>query len=292
MRGATGGVVIDEHRHIGYASSRPARLAEDIVRELDQLGVGHAVIVAGDAKPATREEELAEEKDTYPIVEEYLHTGRLTPDIECLHRQVCDQSLVFKALKARNGRLLGGYILNPWLVGAEFDRAREAVREYGLRYIKLHPWMHAFAPDDRTVMGPVVELALELDVPLWVHASYGPGTEPERIARLAKEFPAAKVIMGHACCGGDAEKVAEIVRAHESLWVDLAEATEQAMRRVIEAVPEDRTMLASDDPWGFPLETFSLQAQMEKVRSATEGKPHLRRRIMGENAAQLLKIGR
>lgn len=283
--------VIDEHRHIGYAASRPTRAAADIVAEMDRLGVDHAVIVAGAAKPLTREEELAAETDTYAIVEEYLQTGESNACIERLQRETVDQSLVFEALKTGAGRLFGGYILNPWLLDTEFDSARRAVREFGLRYIKLHPWGNAFAADDRNVMEPVVELGSELDVPLWFHTGYGPGTEPERVGALADAFPRVRLIMGHACVCGRPDAVADIVRSHENLWMDLADAGDDAMRTVINGAPEDRIMLASDDPWGFPLDRFCLAAQIERVLRVARGQTRLKRKILGGNAAQLLKIG-
>jgi predicted TIM-barrel fold metal-dependent hydrolase len=283
-------MIIDEHRHIGYAASHPARTAEDIVAELDELHVDCAVIVAGEKKPLTREEELASDEDTGPAVEEYLQTGLMTDQIASLHQQVYDQSMVFDAVEAHKGRLFGGYILNPWLVDTEFDKAREAIKKYGLRYIKLHPWTNAFAPDNKDVMGPVVDLAVEFDLPLWFHTSYGPGTEPERMARLAETFPKVRVILGHGLCGSDGAKVAAIVESHEDIWVDFALASEEAMRKVIQVAPEDRMMLASDDPWGLP--SNSLSAQIEKSLRVTEARPRLRTKIMGGNAMGLLKICR
>jgi predicted TIM-barrel fold metal-dependent hydrolase len=284
------GIVIDEHRHIGYAASRPARTAADIVAELDRLGVQCAVVIAGAARPATRDEELAADEDTSGLVEEYLRTGATTPRIEQFHRHVYDQSLVFEAVAAHPGRLIGAYILNPWLGDAGSRAAREAVEGYGFRYLKLHPWTHAFAPDDLRVMGPVAELALQLDVPLWFHTSYGPGAEPERPAQLAAHFPRLPIIMGHVLCGGRAGEVAALMQAQANLWADLAEASEDAMRALLAGAPAGRIMLASDDPWGFPLAEFSLEAQIGKVKRVTAGRPELRRAILGGNAAGLLRL--
>jgi len=285
-------MTIDIHRHVGHAASRTARAAEDIVRELDELRVDCAVLLAGEAQPLMREEELAADADTGPLVEAYLRTGRITEQIERCHCRVCDHSLVFAAVEANPGRLYGGYILNPWLVDSEFDRARGAFRQYGLRYIKLHPWVNAFAPDDLKVMGPVADLAAELEVPLWFHTSYGPGSEPERMARLAEAFPEVQVILGHGLCGTDGRRVAGLLTTHGNLWLDVAEATADAIGQVVAAAPGDRIMLASDDPWGMPCHSYSLAAQMVKVLNVTAGKPSLMQAILGRNAARLLKLGR
>jgi predicted TIM-barrel fold metal-dependent hydrolase len=62
------------------------------------------------------------------------------------------------------------------------------------------------------------------------------------------------------------------------------------MRAVIANGPEDRLMMATDDPWGHPYGELSLAGIMKSVQEITAGNERLRRKIMGENATKLLKI--
>jgi len=59
---------------------------------------------------------------------------------------------------------------------------------------------------------------------------------------------------------------------------------------VVQTAPSDRLLLASDDPWGIPFEKMGLGAMMNKIRTVTRDNERLRRKVMGENAAMLLKI--
>lgn len=289
-------MIIDEHRHIGFADSRPERTAEGIVKELDRLDVDCAIIAPGAKrqKQMSREEEIAQTLDIYGIAQRLLESGEVTPEVERLRSISVDNSETLAASKAYPDRLYGCWFLNPWLRD-EYDKGRNAIREDGFKYVKLHPPMHLFAADDAKAMGPVMELARELGVPVWLHSSEGPGAEYWRMVSLAKQFPGVDVIAGHVHCGlGEAEVIA-VARATvdmKNLYIDLADTSLKAMWQSITNASPDRLMLSSDDPWGFPLDEYGLPAMMEKVETLTEGNKDLRRKITGDNAARLLKMSR
>ena len=289
-------MIIDEHRHIGYAdASRPARMTADILRDLDELQVDHAVIAPGQPWPGrmTPDADAVSKLDVFRVGEDCLRTGTVTAEVELLRRQRVDHSEVFDAVSSSGGRLSGCWFLNPWLRETAFAQARAAVREHGFKYIKLHTVCHAFAADDEAVMAPVMDMAVELDVPVWFHTSYGPGCEARRVVDIAARFPGTNVILGHVCCGLDLDAVAWVAQAavkYSNLWIDLAESRLNQIQLVVQAAPADRLLMASDDPWGIPLEEHGLAAMMAKARTATQDNENLRRKMMGENAARLLKI--
>jgi len=289
-------LIIDEHRHIGNCEARGNPTMEEIIADLDRTGADLAVIAPG-SPPADREVSRQEEwdatMDLYKLVGEYLESGVRTPYIEGLQRQTTYHDLVLRAVRESGGRLLGAWWLNPHLGADAFDETRAAVREHGLRYIKLHPPCHAFAADDATVLGPAMELAAELDVPLWVHSSSGPGTEVERLVNLARRFPRNSVIMGHVLSGGllpeeeNAPKVVAAANAAPNLWIDLAGCPFTSMPRVFKEAPQDRIMMGTDSPWHHDT---PLDRMIPAIREATVDDAELGRKIMGGNAARLLKI--
>ncbi len=287
-------MIIDEHRHIGFADSRPERSAADIVRELDELGVDCAIIAPGSKRHdgMSRDLEIEQTLDIYAIGEKLIETGEVTAEVELLRKIPVDDSGSLEASRRYPGRLFGCWFLNPWLA-EEYDLARAAVKQDGFKYIKLHPPMHLFAADDALAMEPVMELAAELDVPVWLHSSSGPGCEYWRMVSLARQFPGVNVIAGHVLCGvpeADALSMARATAELPNLYVDLAEAALDPMSIALTNAAPDRLLMSSDDPWGYPLEEYGLGAMMGKIKSITQDNDELRRKVMGDNAARLLKI--
>ena len=268
----------------------------DILSEMDDLGVDFAVVAPG-GPPAeeevSRQEEWDATMDLYRLVGEYLEGGAKTPYIEGLQRETPYHDVMLEAVRESGGRLLGAWWLNPHLGTEAFNEARGSIREYGLRYIKIHPPCHAFAADDAEVLGPVMELAQELDVPLWFHSSSGPGTEPERLVKLARGFAKNRIIMGHVLTQGicpeaqNTPKVIDAANAAANLWIDLAGCPFTSMPRVFTEAPQDRLMMSTDSPWHHDT---SLDKMIPAVREATADNPVLRGKIMGGNAARLLRI--
>ena len=190
--------IIDEHRHIGLSGSRGNPSINDIIFQLDTFDIDHAILAPGDRprqNAPTPKTELAETTNIYETVRDYLTTGRLTPNIITLQRGEPYHNEVLNAARATDGRLLGCWLLNPHLGEIEFNKVRSAVLDEGFRYIKLHPPHHAFAADNLQLLDPVMTLARQLDVPVWIHSSSGPGTEVTQLARLAAGFPDVNIFI-------------------------------------------------------------------------------------------------
>jgi len=79
----------------------------------------------------------------------------------------------------------------------------KAVKEQGLRGLKLHPDCHSFSPSDREII-PLIKCAAELNVPVLIHSypggmrrGYFRRTVPETIDDLKANVPDATIIIGH-----------------------------------------------------------------------------------------------
>lgn len=284
-------MIIDEHRHVGYCGSNGTRTSGEIIAEMDRLGVDRAVVAPSgmeDKGAITEEEDLERQRALMDVLQRCIEEGYVTPEVEARRRGSIDHSDVLDAVREHGGRLLGCWWLNPWRGEEDLTEACAVVREQGFRYWKVHPMVHAFAADD-AVMHPVMARAAEAGVPVWFHSSYGPGTEIKRIARLARRFPQTQVILGHAGVVALAgrEHAADAVAAAAELsnvWIDLSDCRMEPMRRMIQNGPADRLMLASDDPFG------RLDRQMDQARRIAGQDAALLRKIMGDNAARLLRI--
>ena len=291
-------MIIDEHRHIGLCASRGVIAKEEILHELDRLGVDCAVLAPGqrpvDEDTISLETEVVRTQDAFRLAREYLETGRMTPEAEAAQRDVPYHDDVLDAVRTSSGRLLGCWFVNPRLGREALDEAREAVREFDLRYLKLHPPLHLFVADHVELLGPTAELASELDVPLWFHSNSGPGTEVERLVRFARHFGNVDVIMGHVLSPGlipeetNTPAVIDATNAVPNLWIDLSSCPPTSMRRVLTECPRERLLMATDTPW----HGVSLEDMTRMIREIVDGDDDLRHKAMGENAARLLRIDR
>lgn len=71
-----------------------------------------------------------------------------------------------------------------------------AIAEYGLHGIRLHPWEETFSITDDFVT-PVLENASEHDVPVWVHAGYPGVSHALSIREVVQEFPDVTFVLSH-----------------------------------------------------------------------------------------------
>lgn len=85
--------------------------------------------------------------------------------------------------------------VNPHIGGAA-DEARQMIRSYGFRGIKLHPLLHAFFPN-RPLLDPVMRVAAEEGVPVLLHSGHSMQSLPWQIAEVAEAWPDVSVIMDH-----------------------------------------------------------------------------------------------
>lgn len=100
-------------------------------------------------------------------------------------------------------RLLGFASVNPKASNAR-EVVAHAVRELGLRGLKLHPPLQQFFPDDESVF-PVYEMAAELDIPVVFHVGTTPfgslcrlaHANPILIDEVAVRFPTLRIMLTH-----------------------------------------------------------------------------------------------
>lgn len=75
--------------------------------------------------------------------------------------------------------------------------ARQAIDRYGFCGIKLHPRKESFKITDGTA-NPVLEVAADRDVPVWIHAGYPAVSHSLSIREVANKFPDVTFILTHA----------------------------------------------------------------------------------------------
>ncbi len=158
----------------------------------------------------------------------------------------------------------------------------------GARFIKLHPTVQRFYPDDPAVMD-VYEACRRLGLVVFFHAGRA-GIEPESTHRYAlprhyeaaiASFPDLPFVLGHAGAR-DVAAAVPLARRHRNAWLGVHGQGVTQLHEMLEATGGERMLFGSD--WPF----YHLAATLAKVLIVTEGREAERHAILRGNAERLL----
>ena len=183
------------------------------------------------------------------------------------------------------GRVRGYCYVNPGHRQEALEEIRRCVEDRGFVGIKLYNEYTCTEP----VVFPIVELAIELKVPILQHAGHAhyPFEDQPRIsdgghlAELSHRYPEAKLICAHLCGSGDWEWTVKALRRAPGVFLDTSgsvtdEGTVEMAARVLGA---DRLVFGCD---------MSMTASVGRIRGASRRAPD-RAKILGGNMAKLLQ---
>ncbi|MGD9867140.1 MAG: amidohydrolase family protein [Hyphomicrobiales bacterium] len=246
-------MIIDDHVHVhewSFSPDEDAYHIEHLIGLLDACGIDMAII----------EDSLA-------------YVG---------HDQEHSNDETRKAVEAYPDRLIGFANIKPQLgekrSRQEIDRT---VGEWGFRGIKLHPAVDQF-PANAPMMDPVVQAAIEYDVPLWIHTGHQPYATPIQVGLLADRFPDAKIIVGHM--GHDMFYDAIMAgRRYPSLYFDISQQGRHSFRAACEGLDPERLIFGSDAPYSNPAGPKALVENSSLSRDVKE-------KILGGTVAALIGL--
>lgn len=192
---------------------------------------------------------------------------------------------VAEAMKRDDGRVLGYCYVNPGCGQEALDEIRRCVEQRGFMGIKLYNEYRCTDP----IVFPVVELAVELRVPVLHHAGHGhhpfPGqpniSDGGHLAELGRRYPEARLICAHVGGGGDWEWTIKALRhAGPNVFLDTSGSVtdEGIVEMAAEVLGVDRLLFGCD---------MSMTAGVGKIRAARLDAA-AKRKILGENMKQLL----
>jgi predicted TIM-barrel fold metal-dependent hydrolase len=156
-------------------------------------------------------------------------------------------------MKEYRGRILGYCFVNPGYP----REAREEVRrclDAGMIGVKLY---NAYFLDD-PVHFPIVELTIELGVPILMHAGVSYNADlvreqphlsgPRHFVNLVRRYPEAILIEAHIGGGGDWENVIEGLRAERRVYADTSGSVvdETLLDTAVRELGPDRLLYGND----------------------------------------------
>jgi predicted TIM-barrel fold metal-dependent hydrolase len=172
---------------------------------------------------------------------------------------------VAEAMERFPGRILGYCYVNPGYHAEALDEIRRCVEQRGFIGIKLYNEHRATDP----IVFPVVELAIELGVPILHHAGhlhYFLEAQPKisdggHLAELAQRYPEAILICAHVCGGGDWEWTIKALRQSPTVYLDTSGSVidDGVVEMAVRVLGVDRLLFGCD---------MSMTAGIGRIRSA------------------------
>lgn len=183
------------------------------------------------------------------------------------------------------GRVLGYCYVNPGYGREALEEIRRCVEDRGFIGIKLYNEYTCTEP----VVFPIVELAIELGVPILQHAGhshYFVEDQPRmsdggHIAELARRYPEAMLICAHISGGGDWEWTIKAVRHAPNVLLDTSGSVtdEGTVDMAVAVAGVDRVLFGCDS---------SMTAGIGKIRGANLSARD-KQKILGGNMLRILR---
>lgn len=194
---------------------------------------------------------------------------------------------------------LGFASVDPLKGDAAVSELERAVRQLGLRGLKMHPTAQGFRPDDRRFY-PLWEAAAALRIPVMFHTGttgLGAGmpgggrlklelSRPILLDTVAADFPELQIIAAHPSWPWQQEMLA-IAMHKPNIWIDLSGWSPryfpQELVREIKSRLQDRCLFGTDYPFVPHERWFAAFDELGLEESVKD-------KILKSNAARLLGL--
>jgi predicted TIM-barrel fold metal-dependent hydrolase len=183
------------------------------------------------------------------------------------------------------GRVLAYCYVNPGFKQEALDEIKRCVQDRGFIGVKLYNEYTCTDP----VVFPVVELAIELGVPILHHAGHlliFLDVQPHisdggHLAELGRRYPEARLICAHICGGGDWEWTIKALRHAPNVYLDTSGSVtdEGVVDMAARELGVDRLLFGCD---------MSMTASVGRLRAANLSAAD-KEKILGANLEKLLR---
>jgi hypothetical protein len=237
---------------LGRGGMRATHTVPNLVREMDELGIAHSVLL--------------------PIELPYI-SRNAAHALEAARRQP---------------RMISFGSVHPIVdrVGERLDDQAHG----GARGVKMHPAVQLMAPNHPRAMALYRQCG-ERNLPLLWHCG-PVGIELQSGRRRSQvtlyeepiaSHPRTRFVLGHAGAL-QMEQALDLACRYPNVWLELSGQSLSNVRTILERADPDRVVYGSD--WPFYHQAIGIA----KVLMATEGREALRRKVLYENAAKLLGL--
>lgn len=301
-------MIIDAHSHVGkYKEVWTPEFATAMLGQFGKFPKWW-----GDKKP-WKEEEFNVDPHEYVLymnevgVDKAIVWGLACEPFHCRTKP----EIVAEAVKLYPDRFIGFHTADP--IGYPDDGAAElerAVKELGLKGVKIYPGYNNFYPDDPRWF-PIYQKASELDIPVVVHTGYtvthlGPNNYapllqqyPLHLEPVAATFPKLRLVMAHFA-NPWAEDAIQLMRKYDNVYADTAYGAFPFSWKVNALVWAKnfgvihKVLFGSDYPLHSPGMAIELHRRMPEYTRKNGIEPQLTEEdienVLGLNTARMLRL--
>lgn len=162
-----------------------------------------------------------------------------------------DNTVVEQAVKRFPDRFVGITWANPYEGDKAVETVVREVREHGFQGIKLHPLLNAFTAND-AVVHPLMEVAQQMDLPVFIHSGHPPFSLPHSIIQLAEDFPKVRIVMVHMGHGNGIyiQAAIDLSKKHDNVYLETSGMPMHTkIREAYNTVGSERVFWGSDAPF-------------------------------------------
>ena len=204
-------MIIDAHNHLGKVGEEgittpPELHARWMTEMTDPFFPPGAEIPKAVTEGRTAEEVIAEADDAGVDMIETM--GQLDhgviPGKPDWFGLCTTNDYVARIQKKYPSRIIGFGSVNPWKGPEAVREMNRCINDLDLYGIKLYPTYEHYRPDNKELMWPIYEKAVELDIPLIIHMACTPIIDawmeyqhPDQIDVVAREFRDLRIQMAH-----------------------------------------------------------------------------------------------
>jgi uncharacterized protein len=180
-------------------------------------------------------------------------------------------------------RLIGYARLDPWFDDECVKMLEDAVKNLGIRGVKLLPAHYTLYP-----YGPLtvklVQRAGELGLPVLFHSGDEIMCLPYQIDRLAAQCPDTKIILAHIGGYFSGDAALDVAERRENVWVDTSEIPfPDRVRKAVDRLGAEKVLFGSDAP------CCDIRLEILKVKLA-DLTPEQEQLVMCDNYAKIMGI--
>jgi hypothetical protein len=187
-------------------------------------------------------------------------------------------------IKNYKSKLIGFAWLDP-RIDESVDILVKMVRENGFKGLKLHPVLNGYYPNNKVTF-PLIEAAIKLNIPIYIHSGWGELGSVKYIAVLADNFPDAKIVIGHMV----EEKCLDIAKKHENVYIETSYTTYdkslkagiKKIEKAVNFVGSSKLVYGSDWPLGGGMKNEIRKIKLSRIKEDEKEK------ILFKNALKIL----
>ncbi len=285
--------------------------------DMREAGVTHAVLAAEDMDPEDIERpEIGSKLEEaysqcaqasrmpFESLKKHIKANLRSP-MRATNRDVADWVADYPA------KLVGFGSVNMSKDGEYVEKTLESIREMGLKGVKLFPHSQFFNPSENGNMDLLFEFCADAGMVVMAHCGCGLGpfeilelsrnSHPSNWESCAKRHPDVPLVLSHFGAystnvpGIWLYEAMQLGQKHKNVYADLSSADwildkENVVNEIRKTMTFDRVLFASNYP--IPL---TSGVTMTYLTSGIKANLHLtekeKRKVLGENAARLLRIG-